>query len=91
MIESEKVQPADKETFDSNASEALHAQEATLLRDRITDLLAEVEALRAVSKSQDGLEGLIVQLREANQYLVIATVGAQGMQADAEAANQRQE
>jgi two-component system CheB/CheR fusion protein len=50
-----------------------------------------VDALREATKKKDALEDLVLQLREANQHLVIATVGAQDMQASAEAANQRQE
>ena len=72
-------------------SAARHSQEAAELQDRITDLLTEVEALREATKSKDALEGLVRQLRSANQNLVIATFGAQDMQATAEAANQRQE
>lgn len=74
-----------------NDESTLHAQEAKLLRLKITDLLAQVEALREATKSKDALEDLVLQLREANQHLVIATVGAQDMQATAEAANHRQE
>lgn len=48
----------------------------------------EAPALHA--ESQDSLEDLVLQLREANQNLVIATIGAQEMQAQAEAANRRQ-
>lgn len=70
---------------------ALHAQEAAQLRRRVADLLTQVEALREATKSQDALEDLVSQLREANQHLVIATVGAQDLQANAEAVNQRQE
>src|SRR3990167_1148214 len=70
---------------------ALPSQEAEQLRHRIADLLTQVEALRETTKSKNALEDLVLQLREANQHLVIATVGAQDMQATAEAANQRQE
>lgn len=70
---------------------APHAQEAEQLRSRIAELLLQVKALRETTKNQDALEDLVLQLREANQHLVIATVGAQGMQASAEAANHRQE
>ena len=74
---------------------AHHFQETEQLRHRIADLVgqveAQVEALSDVTKNKDVLEDLVLQLREANQHLVIATVGAQGMQATAEAAKQRQE
>ena len=69
---------------------ALYSQEAEQLQLRITELLAQVESLREATKSQDALEDLVLKLREANQHLVIATFGAQDMQASAEAANLRQ-
>jgi CheY-like chemotaxis protein len=43
------------------------------------------------AESKVALEGLVLQLREANQNLVIAAINAQHMQAAAEAANSRQE
>ena len=70
---------------------ARHSEEAARLQQRVTDLLLEVETLREATKSKNALEDLVVQLRSANQNLVIATFGAQDMQATAEAANQRQE
>jgi two-component system CheB/CheR fusion protein len=80
MADEEKIQ-----------SDTLQALEAVQLRRRIVALLEQVETLRDVTKSNDSLEDLVVRLREANQHLVIATVGAQGLQAAAEAANRRQE
>ena len=59
------------------------------LRQRMTDLLAEVAQLRQTS--QPDLSDLVLQLREANQHLLIATVGAQSELSSAEAANRRQE
>lgn len=66
-------------------------QQAAQLRDRIAYLLEQEESLRRVTKSMGSLENLVVQLREANQNLVIATFGAQDLQAKAEAAHHRQE
>lgn len=40
--------------------------------------------------SKDAMDDLVKRLREANQHLVIATVRAQELQAEAEAANNRQ-
>ena len=80
--------PSIKNGDDSSAS---HYREAAQLQRRITDLLTEVEALREATRSRDALEDLVLQLRSANQNLVIATFGAQDMQATAEAANRRQE
>jgi len=61
------------------------------LRQRIVSLLEQVQTLREMTKSKNSLEDLVLRLRDANQHLVIATVGAQGLQAAAEAANRRQE
>jgi two-component system CheB/CheR fusion protein len=72
-------------------SDTLQTLEAVQLRRRIVALLEQVETLRDATKSKDSLEDLVVRLRDANQHLVIATVGAQGLQAAAEAANRRQE
>src|ERR1700730_10370182 len=47
--------------------------------------------MTTAAKRKDALEALVLQLREANQNLVIATVDAQVMQDKAEAANQRQQ
>lgn len=66
-------------------------QEAGKLRERTADLLTQVGALRDVTKSKSALEAVVLQLREANQNLVIATFGAQELQAKAESANHRQE
>lgn len=66
-------------------------QETEVLRQRIADLLAEVDALRLASQNQPVLEDLVEKLREANQHLVIATVGAQTRLSSAEEANRRQE
>ncbi|MES2072998.1 MAG: hybrid sensor histidine kinase/response regulator [Pseudomonadota bacterium] len=76
---------------DEDGELSQHSQEASQLRLKIADLLAEVESLRAATKSNDVLEGHVLQLREANQNLVLATFGAQDLQASAEAAGHRQE
>lgn len=65
-------------------------QEAEQFRLKIGDLLAQIETLHD-SSSRAESEGLVLQLREANQNLVIAALGAQDMQAKAEATNLRQE
>ena len=61
------------------------------LRQRVAGLLAEVESLRQTNETQPELEDLVQKLREANQHLVIATVGAQDRLSGAEALNRRQE
>ena len=69
---------------------ARHAREVEQLRTMIRELLSLVESLRDEAKGTDALESRVLQLREANQNLVLATFGAQDMQASAEAANRRQ-
>jgi len=66
-------------------------QETEQLRKKIADLLAEAVTIAEASKNKDGVGELVLKLREANQNLVIATFGAQDLQARAEAENQRQE
>lgn len=66
-------------------------QEAELVRNRVAGLLAQVGELREVAKSKDALEDLVLKLRDANHNLIIATFGAQDMQASAEALSHRQE
>jgi signal transduction histidine kinase len=65
--------------------------EAEQFRQKVSDLLGQVAELREDAKIKDAREDLVLQLREANQNLVIATFGAQEMQATAEALNHRQE
>jgi signal transduction histidine kinase len=65
--------------------------EAEQFRHKIANLLQQVRTLRESSKSNGALEDLVLQLREANQNLVIATLGAQDMQGKAEAVNRQQE
>jgi two-component system CheB/CheR fusion protein len=60
------------------------------LRSMIAELLKVVEALHEEKKGTHALESRVSQLREANQHLVLATFGAQDMQATAEATNRRQ-
>ncbi len=55
------------------------------------DLLSQIATLRKELADKEFHHTMLSQLREANQYLVIATVDAQDMQANAEAYNKRQE
>ncbi|MGZ3239499.1 MAG: hybrid sensor histidine kinase/response regulator [Burkholderiaceae bacterium] len=92
MTEADKIQaviPASSGNDDPVPS--LHSEEAEKLKHRIVDLLSQVDTLRQTTKKQDALEDLVLRLREANQNLVIAAFGAQDMQANAEAANRRQD
>ncbi|CAL60521.1 Putative signal transduction histidine kinase [Herminiimonas arsenicoxydans] len=66
-------------------------REAEQLRTKTADLLTQVDELQEVTKSKQVLEALVLQLREANENLVLAAFGAQDMQAKAESANHRQE
>lgn len=70
---------------------SLQSQEEKPLRNKINDLLQQVEMLREEIISKDAHIDLISKLQESNQHLVIAAVGAQNRQASAEAAIQRQE
>lgn len=65
--------------------------EAKQLRKKTADFLTHVEELDAAIQNQQVLETLVVQLRDANQHLVLATFDAQDLQAKAESANHRQE
>ncbi len=69
---------------------ARHASEVEQLRNMIRELLSLVESLRDEAKDAEVLESRVLQLREANQNLVLATFGAQDLQASAEAAIRRQ-
>ncbi|MFK3737151.1 hybrid sensor histidine kinase/response regulator [Massilia sp. TN1-12] len=66
------------------------AQDGAPSQERLSALEAEVAALRAAARDRDELEALVAQLREANEHLVLATVNAQHLRDDAEAANRRQ-
>ena len=55
------------------------------------DLLSQIATLRKELADKEFHHTMLSQLREANQHLVIATVDAQDMQANAEAYNKRQE
>jgi signal transduction histidine kinase/CheY-like chemotaxis protein len=60
------------------------------LRARVAALEAELVHLRQEAAEKRRLEALLDQLREANEHLVLATVNAQHLREDAEAANRRQ-
>ncbi len=66
------------------------AQEISALNGRIEVLQRTIAALHLAAKDKDALENRVVRLCEANQNLVLATLGAQDMQASAEGANRRQ-
>ena len=59
-------------------------------RQEIAALRAELAALRKANVERESLEQMVAQLREANENLVFATINAQGLRDDAEAANRRQ-
>ena len=66
-------------------------QQTVYFSNQIADLLTQVSALRESAKDSIGRDELVLQLRAANQNLVIATFDARDMQAAAEALNSRQE
>ncbi|MFT5533680.1 MAG: signal transduction histidine kinase [Candidatus Paceibacteria bacterium] len=70
---------------------ARHRSEMTNLRQQIASLEAEVIRLRSIASDGDAREDKIAQLREANQNLLLATFGAQDLQASAEADNHAKE
>ena len=57
---------------------------------QIAALKQELESLRGALNERVALEGMVTQLREANENLVFATLNAQSLRDDAEAANRRQ-
>ncbi|MCC6073397.1 ATP-binding protein [Massilia sp. GCM10020059] len=80
------VSPGSTErSFNDDAAAAAQDPQA-----RIAALTAEVSALRQALEERNALEGMVAQLREANENLVFATLNAQGLRDDAEAANRRQ-
>ena len=85
--------PGQASTDSSSADAGLHAaheREVQLLRETINQLLVMAK-MQVQEKDKSQAFGLLIaQLREANQNLVLATFGAQDMQATAEAASQRQ-
>ncbi|WP_258194808.1 sensor histidine kinase KdpD [Janthinobacterium sp. PAMC25594] len=70
--------------------QALHHREVKLLRETINQLLIMAKMQLQEKDKSDAFGLLIMQLREANQNLVLATFGAQDMQASAEATTVRQ-
>jgi signal transduction histidine kinase/ActR/RegA family two-component response regulator len=60
------------------------------LRDIALLLLDEVEQLRQSASGQGALEEMLLQLRDANENLVLATLNAQTLREEAEEANRRQ-
>lgn len=67
------------------------ADEAEQLRQQTADFLSRVDELHTAIQSKKELEELVTLLRDANQNLVLATFGAQDLQAKAESAIHRQE
>jgi signal transduction histidine kinase len=60
------------------------------LHQRIASLEAELSQARIAARERERLEEQVVQLREANEHLVMATVSAQSLRDLAEATNRRQ-
>jgi signal transduction histidine kinase/ActR/RegA family two-component response regulator len=79
---------------DSARQSAGQALPESALRRRIRELEHELDAAQAQTRrlahEHEMLETSLAQLREANEHLVLATVNAQHLQEDAEAANRRQ-
>lgn len=66
-------------------------QEAEQFRHRVAEILRQARALRSTIDGMETQNDLVLQLREANQNLVIAALNAQDMQAKAESAHHRQQ
>lgn len=66
-------------------------QQEIQFKQTIADQLAQIEALQDAAKDKESYDAVVLRLREANQNLVIATLGAQDLQAKAEATSLRQE
>ena len=77
------AQPAPDATKAAPARRPRAANQEQANWDRITER-------RLAGQERDVLEALVLQLREANQNLVLASVNAQNLRDEAEAANQRQ-
>lgn len=69
---------------------AVHQAELALLRDTISQLLATIDAHADEKDKSDAIAILNQQLQEANQHLLLATFGAQDLQATAETTTLRQ-
>jgi two-component system, sensor histidine kinase len=61
------------------------------VRLQMSALVEEVAALREAARGKIALEELVLQLRDANQNLVLATLSAQSLQDEAEAMNRKQQ
>src|SRR5471032_3597520 len=70
--------------------QALHDKELGDLRDVIAQLLIQLDHLQRQQEVAQARESNVIQLREANEHLMLATFSAQDKQADAEASMQRQ-
>lgn len=81
--------PAASSSADASLHGA-HEREIKLLRETINQLLVMANMQVQEKDKSEAFTLLIAQLREANQNLVLATFGAQDLQATAEAASLRQ-
>jgi signal transduction histidine kinase/ActR/RegA family two-component response regulator len=94
-LDEDAMEPHDDDMTTSQQRAAAHGTTGAVLPQdyllrRISALEDEVDALRAVAAEKRRLDDIVGQLREANEHLVLATVHAQHLQEDAEAANRRQ-
>jgi two-component system, sensor histidine kinase len=91
--ETHVVEPGDAKKLESTVISSLAQadQQTICFKNEIARLLAQVAALREASIEGPEGDRLVMQLRTANQNLVIATLDAQDMQAAAEALIRRQD
>jgi two-component system CheB/CheR fusion protein len=90
MTEKNHTEISSMSAFEKADRKADSSTDVAQLRCMIAELLKVVESLHEDKKGTHALESRVSQLREANQNLVLATFGAQDMQATAEATNRRQ-
>jgi signal transduction histidine kinase/ActR/RegA family two-component response regulator len=69
---------------------SLAEMDAPALRTAAAAMLDEIDALRQRCTDSDTLQQMVAQLRDANENLVLATLNAQTLREEAEAANRRQ-
>ncbi len=88
--EEPRVAAAAPDADDPAGLHLLYDQEMLQLNATIAELLGSVHALAQEKNRAQGLSDIILQLREANEHLVLATFGARDLQARAEATTLRQ-
>ncbi len=79
------------DSIDNVDAMAMQQSDTSALHQQIAMLQAEITRLKAIVPDNQARDDKIEQLREANQNLLLATFGAQDLQASAEADNHAKE